>query len=61
MTTVLSTVQPSPPSSIDGSSLERSLDRIETLFSDPPNPVQQWLGAFMDGKETPLQFLVFNC
>src|SRR5579872_5886048 len=52
MTTTLSTIQPSPPSSIDGSSLERSPDRIEALFNEPlPNPVQQWLGSSLDGKE----------
>src|SRR5579872_7364297 len=51
MTTFLSTIQPSPPSSIDGSSLKRLPDRIEALFSDPPNPVQQWLGSSLEGKE----------
>jgi hypothetical protein len=51
MTTFLSTIQPSPPSSIDGSSLERSPDRIEALFNTPINPVQQWLGSSLEGNE----------
>src|SRR5579872_3369548 len=46
MTTTLSTIQPSPPSSVDGSSLERSPDRIEALFTGVvDNPVQRWLAS----------------
>src|SRR5579872_442459 len=34
MTTFLSHIQPSPPSSVNGSSLEWSPDRIKALFND---------------------------
>ena len=54
MPSYLSKIQPSPPSSMDGSSLQWSPDHIEALFNDEPNAVQQWLGASLEGEETPL-------
>jgi hypothetical protein len=53
MTTFLAHIQLSPPSSVDGSSLEQSLDCIKALFQDESTAVQQWLGVSLKGKEIP--------